>query len=137
MMPNVEYSKHAKENAIWALAQQDPDFAVFYAEYQKEITITEPLPEEFVDSVIAAAEQDLTLASATRQYQENANTAMTFASPTISAACILIASLYLISTHVKIHRTKDGKWEFLVEHNAPDTTLLEKIVQILSTILNS
>lgn len=137
MMPNVEYSKHAKETAIWALAQQNPDFAVFYAEYQEKITFTGPLPKEFVDGVIAAVEQDPTLASVARQYQENANAAMTFASPSISAACILIAALYLISTHVKIHRTKDGKWEFLVEHDAPESTLLEKIVQILSMILNS
>lgn len=137
MMPNVEYSKHAKETAIWALAQQYPDFAAFYAEYQGKITLTEPLPNEFVDGIIAAAEQDPTLAPAARNYQENANGTMTFAPSTISAVCILIAALFLISTHVKIHRTEDGKWEFLVEHDAPDSALLEKIVQILSRILNS
>lgn len=137
MIPNVEYSKRTKETTIWELAQQDPNFAVFYAEYQEKISFTDPLPKELVDDVIAVAAQDPALASVTKQYLENANTAMTFASPTISAACILIAALYLISTHIKIHRTKDGKWEFLVEHNAPDSTLLEKIAQILSTILNS
>lgn len=136
MTPNNEYSKHAKETAIWALAQQNPDFAAFYEEYKEKVTLAEPLPGELIDGVITAAEQDPVLDSMARQYQENANAAKTFGTPTIAAVSILIASLFLISTHVKIHRTEDGKWEFLIEHDTPDSALLEKIIQILSDILN-
>ena len=134
MVLEAEYSKRSKESALWALAQQDPDFSAFYTEYREKITLTAPLPVELLDGVVEVVEQDPTLASAAKRYLENAQTASAFAVPGLPEASILIAALFLLGTHIKFHRTKDGKWEFLVEHPASENGALERIVQILSEI---
>ena len=58
MVPTAKYPIRSKEITIWALAQQDPEFAMFCTKYQKEITITTPLPADFADDVIEVVEQD-------------------------------------------------------------------------------
>ena len=137
MAPAAEYSTRAKEAAIWALARQNPDFEAFYDAYKEKITLTGPLPAELVDGVIAVAEKDPGLAPAAKRYQQNAQAAATFAITGLSAAGILIAALFLLGTHIKIYRSQDGKWEFLVEHRASSEGMLEKVAQALSGFLNS
>ena len=134
MVPATEYSVRSKESTLWALAQQDPGFTAFYTEYREKITLTAPLPAELLDGVIEVVEQDPALAPAVKRYLENAQAASTFAVPGLSEAGILIAALFLLGTHIKFHRTKDGKWEFLLEHPASENDALERIVQILSEI---
>lgn len=134
MVPIAEYPIRSKEIAIWALAQQNPEFAAFCAKYQKEITLTTPLPADFVNDVIEAVEQDSSLAPMAKRYLEKTQTAITFAVPGLPEASVLIAALFLLSTHIRFHRTEEGKWEFLVEHQAADHSTLEKIVQALSDI---
>lgn len=132
MVLMTEYPIRSKEVTIWALARQNPDFSAFYAEYQEQITLTEPLPTDFLDGVIAVVEEDPTLAPVAKRYLENAQAAATFGGPGMPEAGVLIAALFLLSTHIKFHRTKDGKWEFLLEHRASDNAILKKIAQILS-----
>ena len=134
MVPIAEYSTRSKESTLWALAQQDPGFAAFYTEYREKITFTAPLPADLLDDVIEVVEQDPALAPAAKRYLENAQAASAFAVPGLPEAGILIAALFLLGTHIKFHRTKDGKWEFLLEHPAPENNTLERIVQILSEI---
>ena len=134
MIPATEYSARSKESALWALAQQDPDFSAFYTEYREKITLTAPLPVELLDGVVEAVEQDPALAPAVKRYLENAQTASSFAVPGLPEAGILIAALFLLGTHIKFHRTEDGKWEFLLDHPASENGALERIVQILSEI---
>ena len=134
MIPKAEYSTRSKESAIWALAQQDPGFAAFYAEYREKITLTAPLPPDLLDDVIEVIEQDPALAPAAKRYLENAQAAATFAIPGLPEAGILIAALFVLGSHIKFHRTKDGKWEFLFEHPASENDALEKIVRILSEL---
>ena len=134
MMPATEYSTRSKESALWALAQQDPGFAAFYTEYREKIILTTPLPVELLDGVVEIVGQDPTLAPAAKRYLENAQTASAFAVPGLPEAGILIAALFLLGTHIKSHRTEDGKWEFLLEHPASENGTLERIVQILSEI---
>ena len=134
MIPTTEYSTRSKESALWALAQQDPDFSAFYTEYREKITLTAPLPVELLDGVVEVVEQDPALAPAVKRYLENAQTASAFAAPGLPEAGILIAALFLLGTHIRFHKTKDGKWEFLLEHPASEDGVLERIVQILSEI---
>lgn len=132
MIPVSKYSARSKETAIWALAQQDPDFAAFCARYQGEITLNSPLPDELLDGVIAVVQEDPALAPMAKRYLENAQSAGSFAVPGLSEAGILIAALFLLGTHIKIHKSEDGKWEFLLEHPAVDSDSLKKIAEILS-----
>lgn len=134
MAPTAEYSMRSKESTLWALAQQDPGFAAFYAEYQGELTLTAPLPADLVDGVIEVVEQDPAMAPAAKRCLENAQAAAAFAVPGLPEAGVLIAALFLLGTHIKIHRTQDGKWEFLLEHPAAESGALEKIVQMLSEL---
>ena len=129
-----EYSTRSKESALWALAQQDPDFSAFYTEYREKITLTAPLPIELLDDVVEVVEQDPALAPAVKRYLENAQAASAFAVPGLPEAGILIAALFLLGTHIKFHRTEDGKWEFLLEHPVPENSTLERIAQILSEV---
>ena len=134
MVPATEYSARSKESTLWALAQQDPGFAAFYAEYREKITLTAPLPSELLDGVIEVVEQDPALAPTAKRYLENAQAASAFAVPGLPEAGILIAALFLLGTHIKFHRSEDGKWDFLLEHPVSENSTLERIVQILSEL---
>ena len=134
MIPSTEYSTRSKESALWALAQQDPDFSAFYTEYREKITLTAPLPVELLDGVVEVVEQDPALAPAVKRYLENAQAAAAFAVPGLPEAGILIAALFLLGTHIKFHRKEDGKWEFLLDHPASKNGTLERIVQMLSEL---
>ena len=129
-----EYSTRSKESALWALAQQDPDFSAFYTEYREKITLTSPLPVELLDGVVEVVEQDPALAPAVKRFLENAQAASAFAVPGLPEAGILIAALFLLGTHIKFHRKEDGKWEFLLDHPASKNGTLERIVQMLSEL---
>ena len=116
------------------MAQQDPDFATFYAEYREKITLTAPLPADLLDGVIEVVEQDPALAPAVKRYLENAQAASVFAVPGLPEAGVLIAALFLLGTHIKFHRKEDGKWEFLLDHPASKNSTLERIVQMFSEL---
>ena len=68
---------------------------------------------------------------------ENAQAAQAFAIPGLPELGVLIAALFLLRTHIKIHRTEDHKWEFLVEHNSSDDGTLKKIAQILADLFKN
>ncbi|MDE7267131.1 MAG: hypothetical protein K2N89_06685 [Lachnospiraceae bacterium] len=136
-MSTVDYSTYTPKSTILALAQQDPGFAEFYLQYQDQIVLPAPLPIDFWDDVIAIAEKEPDLSSAVKRCRENTQTVQTFAIPVLPEAGVLIAALFLLSTHIKIHKTKDGKWEFLLEHKASNDGTLEKIAQILSDLFKN
>lgn len=136
-MPTVEYSTYAKKSTILALAQQDPSFTEFYLQYQDQLVLPAPLPIDFWNDVIAIAEKEPTLSSAVKRCRESAQAAQSFAIPGLPEAGVLIAALFLLSTHIKIHRAENGKWEFLLERNASDDGVLEKIAQILTDLFKN
>lgn len=133
-MTTVEYSTYDKKSTILALAQKNPGFEEFYLQYQDQFILTAPLPVDFWDDVIVFVEKEPALSSAVKHCRENAQTAQTFSIPGLPEAGVLIAALFLLSTHIKIHRTKDGKWEFLLEHKASNDGILEKIAQLLTDL---
>ncbi len=132
MAPTIEYSTYATKRTILALAQQDPSFAEFYLRYQDQIVLSAPLPADFWDAVIAIADKEPSLSSAVKRCRENAHTTQAFAVPGLPEVAVLIAALFLLNTHIKIHRTEGGKWEFLVEHNTSDDGTLKQIAQMLT-----
>ena len=136
-MTTAEYSAYAPKSTILSLAQRDPGFAEFYLQYQHQIVLPAPLPVDFWNDVIAFAEKDPSLSSEVKRCQENVQAAQFFAIPGLPEAGVLIAALFLLKTHIKIHRTEDGKWEFLVEHKASDDGTLEKISQILAGLFKN
>ena len=103
-----------------ALAQRDPSFAEFNLQYQDQIVLPAPLPIDFWDDVIVIAEKEPALSSEVKCCRENAQAAQAFAISGLPELGVLIAALFLLRTHIKIHRTEDRKWESLSEHNSSD-----------------
>ena len=104
-MPTVEYSIYTSKRTIWVLAQRDPSFAEFYLQYQDQIVLPTPLSVDFWDDVIAIAEKEPDLSSAVKRCRENTQSAQSFAIPGLPEIGVLIAALFLLRTHIKIHRT--------------------------------
>lgn len=136
-MTTVEYSTYVQKSTILALAQRGPGFAEFYSQYQDQIVLPAPLPIDFWNDVIAIAEKEPALSSEVKRCRENVQTAQSFAIPGLPEVGVLIAALFLLKTHIKIHRTENGKWEFLLEHNASDDDTLEKIAQMLADLFKN
>lgn len=129
---NFTYNKRA---VLWALANQEPNFPAFLDKYQEEIAFSADLPDDLIDEVMAVVEVDPALTDAVKRYQENTQAAGTFAVPGLPEVSILIAALFILRTHIKIHKTPDGKWEFLVEHESSNNELLEKVIQMIGSFL--
>ena len=118
MMKN-DCSLQAKETALLALAQGDPDFPAFLDRYRQALPQVAELPAELVEELMAAVEEDPALGELAKSYEENAQAAQTYA---------------LLGVHIKIHRTPAGKWEFLLEHPSMQGGRLEKIAQMLASL---
>ena len=136
-MPTAEYSTYAQKSTILTLAQRNPSFAEFYSQYQDQIVLSAPLPIDLWGDVLAIAEKEPDLSSAVKRCRENTQSAQSFAIPGLLEIGGLIAALFLLRTHIKIHRTEDGKWEFLVEHSSSNDSALEKIACVLADLFKN
>ena len=58
MMPKNDRSLQAKETALLALAQGDPDFPAFLDRYRQALPQVAELPAELVEELMAAVEED-------------------------------------------------------------------------------
>ena len=129
MMPKNDRSLQAKETALLALAQGDPDFPAFLDRYRQALPQVAALPAE-----MAAVEEDPALGELAKSYEENAQAAQTYALLGVPEMTVLFAGLFLLGAHIKIHRTPAGKWEFLLEHPSMQGGRLEKIAQMLASL---
>lgn len=136
MAPMNDRSTYAKEAALWALANQNPEFQEFYERCQKEMSITAPLPDGFVDNVISVVEEDPALGPTAKKYVANARNVGSFSGVGIAAVSIICATLFLLKTDIKYEKSSDGKWEFRFAHHSVKDDVLKPIVEALSKISN-
>ena len=134
MMPKNDRSLQAKETALLALAQGDPDFPAFLDRYRQALPQVAELPAELVEELMAAVEEDPALGELAKSYEENAQAAQTYALLGVPEMTVLFAGLFLLGAHIKIHRTPAGKWEFLLEHPSMQGGRLKKIAQMLASL---
>ena len=146
MMPKNDRSLQAKETALLALAQGDPEFPAFLDRYRQALPQVAELPAELVEELMAAVEEDRllklwqglgedpALGELAKSYEENAQAAQTYALLRVPEMTVLFAGLFLLGAHIKIHRTPAGKWEFLLEHPSMQGGRLEKIAQMLASL---
>ena len=127
MMPKNDRSLQAKETALLALAQGDPEFPAFLDRYRQALPQVAELPAELVEELMAAGEL-------AKSYEENAQASQTYALLRVPEMTVLFAGLFLLGAHIKIHRTPAGKWEFLLEHPSMQGGRLEKIAQMLASL---
>lgn len=135
MTTKNDRSVSAKEAALLALAQGNPEFPAFLDRHRQTLPQVAALPAELVEELLAAVEEDPALGELAKSYEENAQAAQTYALLGLPEMTVLLAGLFLLGTHIKFHRTPEGKWEFLVEHRSMQGGRLEKIAQMLTTLL--
>ena len=136
MTPKHDHSLPAKEAALLALAHGDPDFPAFLNQYQQALPQA-AVPAELVEELMAAVKEEPHWENQAKSLEENAQAAQTYGVLGIPEMTVLLAGLFLLSTRVKIHRTPEGKWEFLVEHRSTPSAHLEKTAQILTKLFPS
>ena len=69
MMPKNDRSLQAKETALLALAQGDPDFPAFLDRYRQALPQVAELPAELVEELMAAVEEDPALRLRRREHE--------------------------------------------------------------------
>lgn len=136
MTPKHDHSLPAKEAALLALAHGDPDFPAFLDQYQQALPQA-AVPAELVEELMAAVKEEPHWENQAKSLEENAQAAQTYGVLGIPEMIVLLAGLFLLSTRIKIYRTQEGKWEFLVEHRSTPSAHLEKIAQMLTNLFRS
>ncbi len=129
-------SLRVKKNVLRALAQQDPEFWVFEEKW-RDVLPEAGCPEELAEAVLALAIQDPDAAAMADHYTECEQASGTYAIPGLAEMGVLIAALFLLRTHIKIHKDTEGKWEFLLEHKEMAEEPLEKIAGMLTKLFSS
>ena len=100
MMPKNDRSLQAKETALLALAQGDPDFPAFLDRYRQALPQVAALPAELVEELMAAVEEDPALGELAKSYEENAQAAQTYALLGVPEMTVLFAGLFLLGAHI-------------------------------------
>ncbi len=129
-------SAQVKKHILRALAQQDPAYAAFEADWKDVLPKTE-CPGELAEAVLELAARDPAVAAMADDYAENMEGAGTYAVPGLPEIGVFIAVLFLLRTHIKIRRNTDGKWEFLLEHKEMAQEPIEKIAEMLMKLFSS
>lgn len=137
MTPKHDHSLPAKEAALLALAHGDPGFPAFLDRYRQDLPQVAAVPAELVEELMAAVKEDPHWEDQAKSLEENAQAAQTYGIFGIPEMTVLFAGLFLLGTRIKIHRTPEGKWEFLVEHRSTPSAHLEKIAQMLTNLFRS
>ena len=91
MMPKNDRSLQAKETALLALAQGDPEFPAFLDRYRQALPQVAELPAELVEELMAAVEEDPALGELAKSYEENAQAAQTYALLRVPEMTVLFA----------------------------------------------
>ena len=100
-MVTSNFSQQAKKTALYAMAQQSPDFKQFYYQYKRYADMDVFLPYDFVDDVFAILDSDPMVTLTIRKYAENAQATKSFGASSLAYTGFMIAVLFLLSTHIK------------------------------------
>lgn len=125
-----------KRCVLWTLAQQDPQFELFYKEYYSFLTPRPHLPSGFFSDVFAILKSDPAMAPLADTYLNNIENTQKYAIPGLVESGVVIAALFLLRSHIKIKKDPQGRWEFLFEHKAEESEALEKLVDAISKFFN-
>jgi len=120
------------EQTLHSLAELDPDYSAFMAQFPDELTYTtEPLPEGFADDVVSLLRAERPeLSKWFDMHQSNSPPAKLFIDTAIGVGLALVAIVFLLRTHIKIEGT-----HFSIEHKPIDSDSLAKILDVLRDIL--
>jgi len=120
------------EQTLQSLAELDPDYTAFMAQFPYELTdVTEPLPEGFADDVISLLRTERPeLSKWFDMHKSNHPPDKLFVDTAIGAGLALAAIVFLLRSHIKIEGT-----HFSIEHKPIDSDSLAKILGVLRNIL--
>ncbi|MCI5211464.1 MAG: hypothetical protein D3910_22380 [Candidatus Electrothrix sp. ATG2] len=116
---------------LHTLATADPDFAAFKEKFPTAPTPAE-LDPEILQDTLAVLNQDPQQAATIDALRSQPTASKSFFPGTEVATLVAVA--FLLRTHIKIERTANGKWRFLIEHKPADSKLLTALLQKLEQL---
>ena len=126
----------SKEVILWAIANSNSDFERFYKQYKNQLYINDNLLDGFVEKawrIIMEDEENVQLAE---QYEKNQKQMKKYSISGISAMSIVFAVIFLLGFHLRIHRSKEGKWDVLIEYKAPENSLNRDLIEMVKEIIH-
>ena len=122
---------------IQTLAFADPEFESYYAQYTSALEMRDNLPPELAKDVLNLVRQeDAELDALITAQQEAGEMTIKYISSGLVAGGTLVAAVFLLRSHIKIQKSKDGKWEFKFEHKPMEIDLLKEVLLSLQRLLN-
>jgi hypothetical protein len=130
------------EQTLQFLAGLDPDYLAFVDDCSLESVLSNtPYSDSLVEDVLSLLRDERPDLSVWLDTQPGfpmttPQIEQTFAVDPITTAGVLAAIVFLLRTHIKYERTKNGKWSFRIEHKPAEDGLLKRVLDSLDSLLN-
>ena len=124
-----------KESVLWAMANSDPEFEGYYNGHKDQFHVKGDLPDNFSEKVLKILSEERENAQLVEKYEKNLSQMKQYSISGLPAISIIIAAAFLLRLHIRVHRSEEGKWEFLMEYKAPDNHLIKDIIEILKNVM--
>lgn len=123
------------ERILYSLAQSSEGYRE--AEYAALLPEEAALPVGLAADVVRYLSQDPETAEAVACCSHNLEETRAFGAELIvTAGAVLGSVMFLLGSHVRFEKDKEGKTSFKFEHKPAENELLLKIVEALSKLLN-
>ena len=122
---------------LQTLARSDPGFTAF-AEDHAALARERLAPDtagQLAAAALAALREDPAEAERVQRLTEAPAASLAPARFDAAAVPLLLAVVFLLRTHLRIRRHKDGNWDLLVEHKPGDSRLVTDLLKRLSALL--
>ncbi len=123
------------QNILYSLAKGSEGYREAEAELAALVPAEAKLPEGLAADVLTYLSQDPETAEAVDYYSHNQEEIRAFGGELIlTAGAVLTCAMFLLGSHIKFEKDKEGKTMFKFEHKPADNDLLLKIVDALGKL---
>lgn len=125
------------QSILYSLAQGSEGYREAEAEYAALLPEEAALPERLAADVLRYLSQDPETAEAVDYYTRSQEETRAFGAELIlTAGAVLSCAMFLLRSHIKFEKDKEGKTVFKFEHKPADNDLLVKIVDALAKLFD-
>ena len=126
------------QNILYSLAKGSEGYPEAEAEYAALLPAEVELPEGLAADVVSYLSQDPETAEAVAYYSHNEEETRAFGAELIlTAGAVLTCAMFLLGSHIKFEKDKEGKTVFKFEHKPAENDLLLKIVEALGKLFDA
>lgn len=125
------------ERILYSLAQGCEGYREAAAEYAALLPRDAALPEGLAAEVLDYLSRDPETAEAIDWYTRSREETRAFGGELLlTAGAVLTCAMFLLRSHIKFEKDKEGKTVFKFEHKPADNDLLVKIVDALAKLFD-